>query len=165
MDVCVYRSQSLTHDEKQEIIEQITKIIIKENHELVVVGDWNLPDVSWDIGIVKCPTGTANKPYIQQKNFLDMFNYKKLTWLLDDSHVTRRRLVDGKLQESLLDQILVSNIDMSRDFKVVPPIGKSYQMEIIFEIKCNNNKDTVMRVKKNWGKFSKTDFKNIALRI
>ena len=54
---------------------------------------------------------------------------------------------------------------MSRDFKVVPPIGKSYQMEIIFEIKCNNNKDTVMRVKKNWGKFSKTDFKNIALRI
>ena len=114
---------------------------------------------------MKCPTGTANKPYILQKNFLDMFNYKKLTWLLDDSHVTRRRLVDGKLQESLLDQILVSNIDMSRDFKVVPPIGKSYQMEIIFEIKCNNNKDTVMRVKKNWGKFSKTDFLNIALQI
>ena len=31
--VCVYRSQSLTHEENQEIIEQITKITIKENHE------------------------------------------------------------------------------------------------------------------------------------
>ena len=137
--VCVYRSQSLTHEENQEVIEQITKITIKENHELVVVGDWNLPDVSWDSGIVKCPTGTANKSYILQKKFLDMFNYKNLTWLLDDSYVTRRRLVDGKLQESLLDQILVSNIDMSRDFKVVAPIGKSDHMGIIFEIKCNNN--------------------------
>ena len=68
--VCVYRSQSLTHEENQEIIEQITKITIKENHELVVVGDWNLPDVSWDSGIVKCPTGTANKSYILQKKFL-----------------------------------------------------------------------------------------------
>ena len=72
-----------------------------------------------------------------------MFNYKNLTWLLDDSYVTRRRLVDGKLQESLLDQILVSNIEMSR---VVAPIGKSDHMGIIFEIKCNNNIDTVMRV-------------------
>ena len=114
---------------------------------------------------MKCPTGTANKSYIVQKKFLDMFNYKNLTWLLDDSYVTRRRLVDGKLQESLLDQILVSNIDMSRDFKVVAPIGKSDHMGIIFEIKCNNNIDTVMRVKKNWGKFSKTDIENIALHI
>ena len=87
--------------------------------------------------------------------FLDMFNYKNLTWLLDDSYVTRRRLVDGKLQESLLDQILVSNIDMSRDFKVVAPIGKSDHMGIIFEIKYNNNIDTVMRVKKTGVNFQK----------
>ena len=54
---------------------------------------------------------------------------------------------------------------MSRDFKVVPQIVKSDHMGIIFEIKCNNNKDTVMRVKKNWGKFLKNDFENIALQI
>ena len=87
--VCVYRSQSLTHEKNQEIIEQINKIVIKENHELVVVGDWNLPDVSWDSGIVKCPIGTVNKSYILQKKFLDMFDYKNLTSLLDDSYITR----------------------------------------------------------------------------
>ena len=44
---------------------------------------------------------------------------------------------------------------MSRDFKVVAPIGKSDHMGIIFEIKCNNNIDTVMRVKKTGVNFQK----------
>ena len=64
--VCVYHSQSLTHDKNQEIIKQITKIIIKDNHELVVVGTYQM----FHGIVVLLTTGTANKSYILQKNSL-----------------------------------------------------------------------------------------------
>ena len=158
--VCVYPSQSLTTLENQDIIDNINKIDLTNDCELVIVGDFNLPDVSWDAGIVVCPVGSTNKSFILQKDFLDMFNYKNLTWLLDDSYITRRRMVNGILQESLLDQILVSNINISRDLRIVSPLGKSDHMGIVFEIKCNNNIDTVTKLKNNWGKFSRPEIEN-----
>ena len=78
-----------------------------------------------------------------QKEFLDMFHYKNLIWLMDDSYVTRRRLVNGSLQESLLDQVLVSNVDISRDLNIVSPLGKSDHLGILFEVKRSNNLDTI----------------------
>ena len=86
-----------------------------------------------------------------------MFNYKHLSWLLDDSYITRRRVVDGVLQESLLDQVLVTNIDATRDLQTVSPLGKSDHVGILFEIKCSNNVETVTRTRPSWGKFDAND--------
>ena len=163
--VCVYRSQSLSSEKNFEIIEEINKINVKEGHELVVLGDFNLPNVSWNTGTVNCPTGTKNKSLLLQKEFLDMFYYKNLTWLMDDSYVTRRRLVNGSLQESLLDQILVSNVDISRDLNIVSPLGKSDHLGILFEVKCSNNLDTITNVRDNWGKFSKSNIETLGTEI
>ena len=90
-----------------------------------------------------------------------MFHYKSFNWLLDNSCITRRRLVNGVLQESLLDQVLFSNMDMSRDFMTVSPLGKSDHICILFEIKCSNNTESISKVKKNWGKFRKSDIEEL----
>ena len=73
--------------------------------------------------------------------------------------------MDGVLQESLLDQVLVSNIDITRDLKIVSPLGKSDHLGIIFEIKCSNNTETITKSKDNWGKFSKSDILNCGKTI
>ena len=159
--VCVYRSQSLTPTENLHMIEQIGKLDVGDGYELVIAGDFNLPDVSWDTGVVKCPLATTNKSFTLQQEFLSMFNYKNLSWLLDDSYVTRRRVVNGIMQESLLDQILVSNDNITRNFNIVSPLGKSDHVGILFEIKCSNNIDTVTRSKTNWGKFDVNDIVNL----
>ena len=91
---------------------------------------------SWNNGVVNSPIGTTNKFLLTQYKFMDMFKYKNVQWLLDDSYITRRRLVDGVLQESLLDQVLVSTIDITRDLKIVSPLGKNDHLGIVFEIKC-----------------------------
>ena len=161
----IYRSQSLTVEENNEIIEQINMIDIEDEQELVLVGDFNLPDVSWNSGIVNCSLETKNKSYLLQKDFLDMFHYKNLTWLMDDSYITRRRLVNGTLQESLLDQILVSNVDMSRDLRILSPLGKSDHMGILFEVKCRNNIDTITKTRLNWGKMPNVDIETIGKSI
>ena len=84
---------------------------------------------------------------------------------MNDSYVTRRRLVNGILQESLLDQVLVSNVDISRDLKIVSPLGKSDHLGIVFEVKCSNNTDSITNVKDNWGKFSKSDIETLGSEI
>ena len=121
--------------------------------------------MSWNNGVVNSPIGTTNKCLLMQNKFMDMFKYKNLQWLMDDSYTTRRRLVDGILQESLLDQVLVSNIDITRDLKIVSPLGKSDHLGIVFEIKCSNNTETLTKSKDNWGKFSKSDIENCGKAI
>ena len=70
------------------MIKQINNIDIKEDHELVIVGDFNLPDVSWNNGVVNSPMGTTNKCLLMHNKFMDMFKYKNLQWLMGDNYIT-----------------------------------------------------------------------------
>ena len=123
--VCVYRSQALTSAGNREIINQVMKLQVPNDHELVVVGDWNLRDVCWDTGVVKGPKDTTNKLLVLQKNFLEMFHNKGLHWLLDNSKITRRRIVNGTLQESRLDQVLVTNPALVHNVSLLSGLGVS----------------------------------------
>ena len=103
---CVYRTQALTWEENQELVTQINSLEVPPGGEMVVIGDFNMPDVEWNTGVVKCPVSTVDKRFVIQQQMLDMFYSKNLNWIFDDDTVTRRRLVDGVLQESLLDQVI-----------------------------------------------------------
>ena len=65
----------------------------------------------------------------------------------------------------MLDQVLVSNIDITRDLEIVSPLGKSDHLGIVFEIKCANNTETITKYKENWGKFSKSNIENFGKKI
>ena len=43
------------------------------DNEIIMMGDFNLPDVLWDLGVVACPINTVNQKYVVQQLFLDFF--------------------------------------------------------------------------------------------
>jgi hypothetical protein len=155
--VCVYRTQALTWEENQELVTQINSLEIPPGGEMVVIGDFNMPDVEWNTGVVKCPLSTVDKRFVIQQQMIDMFYSKNLSWIFDDDTVTRRRLVDGVLQESLLDQVLVTNLDIVRNTRVVAPLGKSDHVGILCDIRCKNNFDLLASTKNVWAKFKVDD--------
>ncbi len=155
--VCVYRTQALTWEENLNLINQINDLDIPPGGEMVVIGDFNMPDVDWSTGVVRCPVATVDKRLVVQKLMLDMFYSKNLNWIFNDDIITRRRLVNGVLQESLLDQILVTNVDIVRSTKVVAPLGKSDHVGIVCEIKCSNNLNMLTSTKNVWTKFKVDD--------
>ena len=89
---------------------EFTKRISKRiNHcETIVVGDFNLPDVSWETGNIKCSHLTQNDNLLNQMEYMELFNELGMKWFLTNE-TTRRRLVKGVLQESTLDQVLFTN--------------------------------------------------------
>lgn len=82
---------------------------MNDNSELILVGDFNLPNVNWQSGCVRAPSETMDRNLLNQMKFVDFFIQKGLTWPIKDQ-ITRCRLVNGHLQESTLDQLLSSNM-------------------------------------------------------
>ena len=163
--VCVYRTQALTWEENQELITQINSLEVPSGGEMVVIGDFNMPDVEWNTGIVKCPISTVDKRFVIQQQMLDMFYSKNLSWVFDDDIITRRRLVDGVLQESLLDQVLVTNLDIVRNTRIVAPLGRSDHVGIVCDIRCKNNFDLLSSTKNVWAKFKVDDIAALGNKV
>ena len=63
-------------------------------------------------------------------------------WYITDE-VTRRRVVDGKLQESTLDQVLSTNEAIVNDLEIVSPLGKSDH--VCFNIELNIKSKEILR--------------------
>ena len=57
------------------MLARLSNVIVNlpDDNEIIMMGDFNLPDVSWDLGIVKCPNNTVNNKYVIQQTFLDFF--------------------------------------------------------------------------------------------
>ena len=80
---CIYRSQSLNLSQNNVILSCIGSIcdINNENSETLIVGDLNLPDVSWVTGSINgCNLLSINQKIVNQVNFMNMFNDKGLSW-------------------------------------------------------------------------------------
>lgn len=158
---CVYRSQSISHEDNLSMISQIKnlKSVIPSDAELMVVGDFNLPNVCWDTGTVICPTQTRNKHFGIQKKFVDMFLDEGLFWHLPDGTTTRRRMYNGVLQESHLDQILTTDPAILLNFEIVAGVGKSDHLGVVNRLKCASIPGYIRSEKKIW---SKMPFESIA---
>ena len=72
--VCVYRSQNLSFAERTNLYNSLKEIKIKQNEELQVYGDFNLPNVNWDTSTVNCPINTVNPFFTIQRDFLEVLN-------------------------------------------------------------------------------------------
>ena len=128
--------------------------------ETVVVGNFNLPDVSWDTGNVKCPQVTQNELFLQQMQYVETFNELGMKWFLTNE-TTRRRLVNGVLQESILDQVLFTNEALVTDVKLLSSFGKSDHISMKIELGVSIGKEpppeTNVIKKPNWSKVSVND--------
>ena len=162
--LCVYRSPSLTHESSESMIKYLdnycaSQSIINKNM-MIITGDFNLPDVDWDNGIVNCPANTKNKNFVMQQNFLDFFRLRGLYWTLENSMHSRCRLVKDKLQISNLDQILISDTNFLRQISLTHPLGKSDHVGIRCELNLKTNTKMLTLNKKCWGKVTTSTLLN-----
>ena len=136
--------------------------------ETVLVGDLNLPNVSWETGSLKnCNSDTKNVSLLQQLEFIDAFNQLGLQWSLVNE-ITRCRMVQGVLQESLLDQVLYTNDALVSSVKLLSSLGKSDHKSLKIELGVSLAKpicDDQAAVKKPaWSKVSENDILDYSLK-
>ena len=124
--------------------------------ETALIGDLNLPDISWETGSLKTGnSSTNNKSLLQQLEFIDVFNQLGLSWGLVNE-ITRCRMVQGVLQKSLLDQVLYTNDALVSSVKLLSNLGKSDHVSMKIELgislnKPTNNSESVVK-KPSWSK-------------
>ena len=154
---CVYRSPNL-NDLLNSVLLSCIKDICKESNafETALIGDLNLPDISWETGSLKTgKSSTNNKSLLQQLEFIDIFNQLGLSWGLVNE-ITRCRMVQGVLQKSLLDQVLYTNDALVSSVKLLSNLGKSDHVSMKIELgislnKPTNNGESVVK-KPSWSK-------------
>ena len=98
---------------------------------------------------------SVNSSIITERKYMDLVQDSGLSWILTD-HVTRRRVVNDSVQESLLDQIFCTDDLLIDEYEIGQPLGKSDHVSIVFEVKvCNPTTNTAEDLKKrNWSKIT-----------
>ena len=152
--LCVYRSQNLTNFEQIQLLSQIENLKLSPSEDVIAMGDFNFPNVNWDNSTANCNTNTTNSNLVIQKRYLEVFSEKGLTPVLKNGTITRRRVVDNVLQESHLDQVLITNSDFVTNAETVSALGKSDHLGVLVNLKFQNNVDYIKTEKKNWSKMS-----------
>ena len=153
---CIYRSPSLNHKDNTTLLQQIRNLtkMLTDDTQIMLTGDFNLPNVLWNTGSVNCPNLTRNKQFTVQQNFINLFQETGMHWHLPDGSITRQRMYDGKLQESLLDQILTSDPVILNSYEILAPVGKSDHLGILSTIATGNQQGYIRSEKLSWSKLS-----------
>ena len=152
----IYRAPSLPFKDNKFMLESLSCSINKlsADNEIVMMGDFNLPDVLWDSGSVACPFDTNNQKFVIQQMFLDFFVKHDLSWVIGDGVKTRRRTVLTDIQAATLDNVLTSDRNIFMDVHVTAPLGKSDHIGIVSKWRVSNNAEYITHKKRNWAKMS-----------
>ena len=79
---CIYRSPNLSIQLDKILLSSIKDICSAYNtYETILVGDFNLADLSWETGNVKCSELTTNDSLLLQREYMDLFNELGMKWL------------------------------------------------------------------------------------
>ena len=117
--VVVYRPPSYTHAQNQELLCLLDDVV--RDREAIVVGDFNLPGISWDLHV----HGFTNQGSPMERQFVDTFNLLGLTqWI---TNVTFPR------SGNTLDLLLSTESDRVGDISVQPPIPGSDHCVIVYD--------------------------------
>ena len=72
---CIYRSPNLSKQMNQVLLSCLKNIYNESNaFEALVIGDFNLPDISWTTCSAKSKSSTNNFAIIQQLDYMNLFN-------------------------------------------------------------------------------------------
>ena len=160
---CVYRSTSLNETQDISVLSSLRQLCTDFcDYEIFIVGDFNMPDVSWVAGVTMGNLGSSS----MSNEYLNMITDTGLIWYITDQ-ITRRRVVDGKLQESTLDQIFCTNEVFVNDFKIVAPLGNSDHVciNIELDVDIEKNEEFIDGVKQRWDKLDSSEILKISQTI
>ena len=121
---CVYRSPNSSLENNVALSKLINEIALKKNDKLILIGDFNFPEINWDLEYVTTNSVEANM-------FLECVTDNG--WHQHVHFPTRGRL--GNVS-SLLDLIITDRLDLVYDVRYDSPLGKSDHSVIMFRIAC-----------------------------
>ena len=81
----IYRASSLSLFSCQSMLDKLSMSMnnIAPDTERIVMGDFNLSDVLWDLGVVNCSINSSNQSILVQKFFLSFSQITISAWLLE----------------------------------------------------------------------------------
>ena len=151
--ICVYRSPNLTKAQNSKLLNQLRKVPFTAEtcENIVMVGDFNLPNTDWSNGIVNCPLDSTDHRFIMQNEYLDLFTTMGLHWYIEDQP-TRYKLVEESIQSSILDQVFCNNNNIIGEVNLLSPLGKSDHVCIEIETNLNSNSEYINVKQRKWSK-------------
>ena len=97
------------------------------NSKLVLMGDFNYPDIDWEHNCVNNQSSISNK-------FLNCIHKNYLY-----QHITQPTHYRCEQNPTVIDLIVTNEPNLIRDLKYFPPFGKSHHVALYFVLDVNIN--------------------------
>ena len=147
----IYRSPNATDDDDSKVRFQIEKAA-KELKNLILVGDFNHPEINWDY----CHTKMHDNH--RAAKFLFTVTENKLT-----QHINKPTHFKPNCKPSLIDLVFTKDQDLIDNVKIKSPLGKSYHAVIILTTSCKQKATDSCYIKKY--KTDKADFQSMRAKL
>ena len=122
----IYRSPNCTdqdYENLNNLIEQISNEHAFPKENIIIVGDFNYPDIDW------CSESCTKDFNHKSTKFLTLTQKCFLT-----QHISEPTHFRALQTPTLIDLVLSNNPDLLKDIKQHPPFGKSHHMILCFNI-------------------------------
>lgn len=137
----IYRSPSENSNEKNEQLRKlINEAVNMDNAHLLLMGDFNYPNIDWDLLLVK---GEQS----EEQKFMDCLQDNFLF-----QHVNRPTRWRGTNEPSVLDLIITADDRAIEEIEYQSPLGKSDHCILIFNYVCSLPMRKVNKTRKNYRK-------------
>ena len=124
---CLYRSPSGSTEDSVQQLEQLIRQVCATSHShLVVVGDFNLPQINWSAQSSQAPMSHCSHSFIE--TIRDCFLFQHVL------KPTRYRLDETP---SVLDLIFSREEGMVRKLEYLPGLGNSDHVVLQFTVACS----------------------------
>ena len=147
---CIYRSPNSEALNDNLLYEYIKLITNKNNNDVLIVGDFNLPHINWNCF-------NANE-YIPQKNSTNYRFFKCLNNNFLNQHVINATRFRGMQNQNILD-LIITNGNFVKDIEYQDPIGNSDHVVLTF--KCMLEIDKNLQILKTKYNFNKSDYNKL----
>ena len=138
---CLYRSPGMTDQGHRDFIKMMdTTIRESEPSHILIVGDFNLPEINWST----CTT-TSNNMENKNNTFMECIRDHYLF-----QHVTIPTRGRGNQNPNILDLILTNEENMVSDLEHLSPLGHSDHAILRFKFNCYLTKSPTIATKYNY---------------
>ena len=123
---CLYRSPSSDTLASVQELEQVIQQASGTRHtHLMITGDFNLPQIDWDLGLTAAPESHPSHSFIETIQSCYLYQHVR--------QPTRFRIGETP---NTLDLILTNEEGMVRNLQFLPGLGSSDHVVLLFDLVC-----------------------------
>ena len=122
---CLYRSPNSDNNSVQQMLEMLQRSVNKGNSHLLIVGDFNFPEIDWAEGLSRAGEGHISSKFYE--GVQDLFLHQ---------HVQIRTRYRENQRPTLLDLVFTNEEGMVDEIEQLPGLDKSDHIVLNFMLNC-----------------------------